>query len=367
MKMISRLILAALIAVCGVTVAPAGPAFATVPGHVLSSTTASLPPTLSAIADGKRIHYLTTDINGAPITATGLVLTPKTGKTNRVVAWGHGTTGLADICAPSTNQAVFWEEARIAVAELLSRGWTVAAPDYPGLGTPQPHPYLVGASAARSLIDNVRAARQLDAALSTQYAVDGHSQGGSAALWASQIAPAYDGSLVLRGTASIAPLSNADLLAPEIPGTAAQGYLVMALYGIAAVDNSFHPFSVLAAPAEAKVGVLQTGCLYEILAAYQPLTAKQLVNGGVVPASVTNRFRTYINPGRTSPSAPVLIVHGTADEAVPYFLSADLLVPQLEADYDIPVQFETIEGGTHDSAVIESADLVADWIAARFT
>ncbi|HWS31795.1 MAG TPA: alpha/beta fold hydrolase, partial [Actinoplanes sp.] len=205
LKKISRLILAALIAACGVVAATAGPAYATVPGFVLTSTTASLPATLSALATGKRIQYVTTNVNGSLTTATGLVLTPKTGKKNKVVAWGHGTTGLADICAPSTNQTYFWEEARIAVAELLSRGWTVAAPDYPGLGTAQAHPYLVGASAARSLIDNVRAARQLDTALSTQYVVDGHSQGGAGALFASQLAPAYDGNLVLKGTASIAP------------------------------------------------------------------------------------------------------------------------------------------------------------------
>jgi fermentation-respiration switch protein FrsA (DUF1100 family) len=216
------------------------------------------------------------------------------------------------------------------------------------------------------LIDSVKAARNLDAALSTQYVVDGHSQGGQGALFASQLAPSYDGNLVLKGTASIAPLSNADYLAPFIPGTAAQGYLVMALYGIQAVEPTFQPFTYLAAPAEARVGVLQSGCLYEILAAYAPLTAEQLMNGGVVPAAVTNKLRQYANPGRTSPSAPVLIVHGTADEAVPYFLSADMLVPQLEEDYDVPVTFETINGANHDGAVVQSTELVADWIAARF-
>ena len=38
-----------------------------------------------------------------------------------------------------------------AIAALLAKGWTVAAPDYPGLGTPSAHPYLIGASAARSM------------------------------------------------------------------------------------------------------------------------------------------------------------------------------------------------------------------------
>jgi pimeloyl-ACP methyl ester carboxylesterase len=365
MRKISRLLLAALIAAAGMLVATAGPAYATLPGFVLSSSTASLPPTLSAVATGKRIQYVTTNINGGVITATGLVLTPKTGKNNRVVAWGHGTTGLADSCAPSTNQTVFWEEARIAVAELLSRGWTVAAPDYPGLGTPQAHPYLIGASAGRSLIDNVRAARNLDAALSTQYVVDGHSQGGQGALFASQIAPSYDGTLVLKGTASIAPVSNTQEFINFIPGTEGQGYLVMALYGVAAVDPSFKPANVLAAPAEAKVGVLQTGCLYEILAAYEDLTAEQLVEGGVVPDAVVAKMASYENPAQTAPSAPVLIVHGTDDEAVPFFAS-EILADQIAA-YGVPVTLETVPNANHDQAVIDTADLVADWIATRFT
>ena len=34
------------------------------------------------------------------------------------------------------------------LARLLARGWVVVATDYPGLGTPGPHPYLVGQSEA---------------------------------------------------------------------------------------------------------------------------------------------------------------------------------------------------------------------------
>ncbi|MEV6343687.1 alpha/beta fold hydrolase [Actinoplanes sp. NPDC051851] len=367
MKIVFRMILAVVLSVGGVTAmaaAPAAAAYAT-PGYVLTSTTASLPSELSAVATGKKISYVTTSITGATITATGLVLTPKTGKNNKIVAWGHGTTGLADGCAPSTNQAVFWAEARIAVAELISRGWTVTAPDYPGLGTPQAHPYLIGNSEARSLIDGVKAARNLDSSLGVNYAIDGHSQGGQGSLFANQLAPSYDGNLVLKGTAAIAPVSNADVISPLIPGSEANGYLVMAMFGIAAVDSSFNPLTVLAAPAEAKLSVLATGCLNEILAAYADLSDTELVEGGTLPDSLLTKLATYDNPAQTAPSAPILVVQGTEDEAVPYFVTADLLIPQLEA-YSQPVDFVVIDGASHDEAVIQSADLVADWIAARF-
>lgn len=355
-----------LLAVLGVVVTTGAPANALLsPGSVLLSTTATLPSELSPLATGKRIQYVTTNVSGVSTVASGLVLTPKTGKKNRTVAWGHGTTGLADKCAPSASQAVFWPEARAAIAALLKKGWTVAAPDYPGLGTPENHPYLVGNSEGRSIIDSVKAARALDPALTTDYAVDGHSQGGQGALFAGQLAPSYDGALVLKGVATIAPASNLDLIAPDIPGTAGQGYLVMAMYGINAVEPAFNPNTYLAAPAKQKTSVLQTGCLYEILDAYAPLTPEQLVPNGVVPPAVITKLAQYGNPGGAAPSAPILIVQGTEDEAVPYVITAGPLMDRL-SQYRQPVELITLEGETHDGAVFASVDTVANWIAARF-
>jgi len=335
------------------------------PGTVLAATSATLPPELSPLATAKRITYATTTVAGAATTTTGLVITPKTGKKSQVVVWGHGTTGLADKCAPSTYLDVFWPEARAAIAALLGKGWTVAAPDYPGLGTAAAHPYLIGMSEARSMIDSVKAARNLDSSLSTQYAIDGHSQGGQGALFAGQLAPSYDGSLVLRGVSAIAPVSNVDMLAPAIPGTPGQGYLVMGLYGLNAQDSTFIPNTYLAATAKQKTSVLQTGCLNEILAAYSALTADELLVGGALPDSVVTKLAGYDNPAQSAPSAPMLIVQGTADESVPYDITAGPLLAELSA-YSQPVTFVPVEGADHDQAVVQTVDTVAAWIAARF-
>ncbi|GAA3348380.1 alpha/beta fold hydrolase [Amorphoplanes nipponensis] len=339
---------------------------AVAPGTVLLSVTATLPAELGSLGTAKRIAYVSTSATGSTITATGLIITPRTNKKNRTVVWGHGTTGLADKCAPSANQAVFWPEARAAIAALLAKGWTVAAPDYPGLGTPSAHPYLIGLSEARSMIDSVKAARNLDSKLTTAYAVDGHSQGGQGALFAGQLAPSYDGALVLKGVAAIAPVSNADIFAPLIPGTPGQGYLVMALYGLNAVDPAFNPASVLAAPAQQRTTVLQSGCLYEILDAYAGLTAEELLVGGALPDPVLAELASHDNPAQTAPSAPVLLVQGTDDEAVPYFLTADVLLGQLRAYPTATVDFVAVSGANHDGAVFATTTQVADWIAARF-
>lgn len=345
---------------------PASAAAAAPPGTVISDTAATLPPELTPLATARRISYASTTVTGSAVTVTGLVLTPTGPKANRTVVWGHGTTGLADRCAPSDNLGVFWPEARAAIAELLGRGWTVTAPDYQGLGTEGAHPYLVGGSTARAMIDSVKAARHLDNALSPQYVLDGHSQGGQGALFAGELAPAYDGDLTLRGVAAIAPVSNVDLLAPLIPGTPGQGYLVMALYGLQAVEPSFDPLKVLGPLARRRVPVLESGCLYEILAEYQSLQAGQLVLGRKLPQPVVDRLAHYDNPAQQPPSAPILLVQGTADDAVPYDITAGPLFSQLDAGSQ-PVTFVPLENETHDGAVFASVTVVADWIAARFT
>jgi dipeptidyl aminopeptidase/acylaminoacyl peptidase len=358
---------AAVLTVAGVVLTTSAPAAALpIAGTVLTSTTVTVPAEYASLATAKKITYVSSAPNGVLLTTSGLVFTPKSNKQNKTVVWAHGTTGLADKCAPSNNNDVFWPEARAAIMVQLQRGWTVAAPDYAGLGTAGNHPYLIGASEGRAIIDAAKAARNLDTTLSTQYAIDGHSQGGQGALFANQLAPSYDGALVLKGTAAIAPVSNLNLIAPDIPGSPAQGYLVMALYGINAIEPTFNPNTYLAAPAKAKASVLTTGCLYEILDAYAPLTAAQLVPNGVVPQIVLDKLAQYGNPATTAPTAPILIVQGTDDEAVPYQITAGPLVDELST-YGAPEQFVTVNGASHDGAVFATTTSVADWIQAHWS
>ena len=353
----------------GGAVGVADPAVAApAPGTVLSAASVALPAPLNQIATGKRISYVSTNVNGGAIAVTGLVMTPTRGKTDKVVAWAHGSTGLADICAPSNHYDVFWPEAQVAVAGLLSRGWTVAATDYAGLGTPEPHPYFIGSSEARAIIDSVKAARNLDRALtSTQYVVEGHSQGGQGALFAGEIAPAYDGALVLKGVVAIAPVSNVQLLAPDIPDSPNRGYLVMALAGLATVDRSVDPLAELAPPAWRRLPVvLQSGCLNEILAAYEPLTRNDLLINGSLSDQVVDRLAHWDNPAQVPPTAPIFVVQGTADEAVPAPVT-EVLVGQLEGYRTVPVRYLEIAGADHEGAVTQSVPQVTTWIAGRFS
>src|SRR5437763_209079 len=71
-----------------------------------------------------------------------------------VLAYAHGSTGLADRCAPSREVRPLHgvsvpDAAGFPVPALWEQGFVVATTDYEGLGTPGRHPYVVGESEGR--------------------------------------------------------------------------------------------------------------------------------------------------------------------------------------------------------------------------
>jgi alpha-beta hydrolase superfamily lysophospholipase len=110
-------------------------------------------------------------------------------------------------CAPSL--AIFHFQQIQGLRSILRHGFIVAATDYPGLGAAGTHPYLVGVSEARAVIDSVRAARSISGTDGgNRYAAWGHSQGGQAALFSGLIADSYAPELNLVGVAAAAPATN---------------------------------------------------------------------------------------------------------------------------------------------------------------
>ena len=259
-----------------------------------------LDPSLAAVATGQRISYVSSNAEGTHIVVTGAILTPRTQTQSKqdVVAWAHGTEGLADHCAPSRFAALSSDPTfplyAATVKSLLDQGWTVAATDYAGLGSPGPHPYLDGPSEGRAIIDSVRAARQLDRSLSPDWVAMGHSQGGQGALFAGEQVRDYGRGLNLRGVVGTAAASNLDQLAAAIVGTPGQGYLVMALSGLAAVDPTVHPEQLMAPPALSRLGVLESGCFVEIIGGFADFTAEELVVGGALPVTSARSWPSAI-------------------------------------------------------------------------
>src|SRR6056297_2305428 len=154
-----------------------------------------------------RILYVSTDPDGRSRSASGVVVARRDVESGPVVAWAHGTTGIANGCAPSLKTEPFAYVP--AFEQAVEAGWIWVAPDYPGLGTPGPHRYLDGPAEARAVLDAVRAARRIEGlSLEPETVVWGHSQGGHAALWTGISAASYAPDVALSGVAAVAPATD---------------------------------------------------------------------------------------------------------------------------------------------------------------
>ncbi|RZF50416.1 alpha/beta fold hydrolase [Acinetobacter halotolerans] len=191
-----------------------------IPENNIKDPVASIPEPytksdFSAVASESLIlTYKMLGVNGKETLATSLLFVPggpmpATGW--KIVAWAHGTTGVADQCAPSRNATNDYIKGMIS--QLLAAGYVVVAPDYEGLGEPsgrELHPFLNVKSEAYSITDAVVAARAYLSGqgklTSRQWMTVGHSQGGHAALGAAQYASRAK--LDYKGTIAVAPASN---------------------------------------------------------------------------------------------------------------------------------------------------------------
>ena len=203
-------------------------------GHLIKSETLTGAAALAdADASYRVIYESTSGITGQldkPIGVSGIIAFPAQSARAGgwpVVSWAHGTVGSADICAPSMDeyvQADFGEKGLGLLRNInraphkllnafLRNGWAVAMTDYEGCGCYGNHPYLLGESEGRGILDIVPALHELAAAetgetVSDQYVIVGHSQGGQAALFGASLAGSYATPGTFRGVAALAPASN---------------------------------------------------------------------------------------------------------------------------------------------------------------
>src|SRR6476646_5929272 len=147
---------------------------------------------------GYRLTYVSRNGFGARVATSGEVLLPA-GRAPAggwpVISWAHGTSGLADACAPSRVGPA--EKARdfSYLATWMKQGYAIVGTDYAGLGTPGLPAYLNGSSESHNIVDMVTAARafangRLPASmhLARKYVIIGQSQGGGAAIYAARYA-----------------------------------------------------------------------------------------------------------------------------------------------------------------------------------
>ena len=318
------------------------------------------------------MFYRSTGLDGRPIVVSGYIVIPDGPAPiggRPIVAWAHPTTGVADKCAPSRKLNPF--DRIPGFAAMMARGWIVAATDYPGLGAPGTHPYLVGISEGRSVLDSVRAARKIaGAGASSRFVVWGHSQGGQAALFTGKLAHAYAPELQLLGVAAAAPASelsklfNADLATPA--GKVLTAYTLWSwsrVYG---------------APLAPVLGPVQLADVDRIAATCNE-NLGGIIDLGIDALALKTEFLkvndiTKISPWRgliaeNTPRppidrVPIFLAQGTADTIVPYTVTENYRSDLCRAGNR--VDFDLMPGISHTLAGFASAPAAMEWITARF-
>jgi len=318
--------------------------------------------------EASAVRYLSTGVDGELVEVTGMVLVPEGlpeggPSAADVISWGHGTTGVADECAPSADPAMIPG----SLIMLAQAGYVVALTDYEGLGTDGTHPYLVGESEARSAIDIVRAVRQLDYGVGDRYAVAGLSQGGHAALWAGELTVDYAPELELVGVVAAAPASGLGNLMQTV-GTPAQGFAVMAAvafdarYDDVALADYFNPAAIEI------MEVVNTGCNTAVFAAFLTQSFDDMVEpsgwDGNQPIGPLAERLAENDPGQADIDAPVLLVQGDVDAIVDRTLVEAVQESYCEGATN--AEYRLYPGGGHGDTIITAMDEVLAWLDDRF-
>ncbi|MBI1683773.1 lipase family protein [Caulobacter hibisci] len=174
------------------------------PGMMLRTETLPAELSLAGAGRAERILYSATNwLDARAIeTVSGAVFFPKGAPPVGgwpVIAWAHGTTGVADVCAPSFNPRSLRDQQYLSA--WLEAGYAVVATDYAGLGAPGPHPYLQSRSEGIAVLDSVRAVlKAYPGLLANKVVTMGQSQGSGAAIAAAWLAPTYAPELKIKGT-----------------------------------------------------------------------------------------------------------------------------------------------------------------------
>jgi dienelactone hydrolase len=362
---------------------PPGLAFYDPPSHlpagahgtlIWERTAGGLVP-LESAARTKLVLYKSRTPQGNVDVVSGSVSVPK-GKPPAggwpVITYAHGTTGAADICAPSrvhegAPARGFITYVNRELDAWVRAGYAVVRTDYQGLGTPGPHPFLIGKSEGRSVLDIVRAARQLFPGIGKRLLIAGHSEGGHAALFAAGEAASWTPELNLRGTVAYAPASHllqqAKGLTALTTPSALTALATLIVEGASTASPNVMPDRLLSPEARQFYPLVNQTC--------EPQLGQPRHLGGIAPADLVrpgaNRNPIYRVLGNQNPDvttgAPIFLAQGTADTTVfPVFTNQ--LDEELK-DLGDHVRYQLFHGVNHGSIVRAAEGDVLPWFEMR--
>ncbi len=351
---------------------PQGP-----PGTILRSEVVAVPQVIGAPAGTRatRILYLSqASHDSKPVAVSAVIYQPPglaSPSGRPVLAWAHGTQGVASNCAPSLVSA----PSKITVpgfGAFLKRGWVVAATDYPGLGTAGPNAYLDGTISGRAVLDSVRAAQILPGTgAGSKTVIWGHSQGGQAALFAGSLAASYAPNLDLLGVAVAAPAVELSKLlqldANDLSGLALASYV---LWSWPRTQPGISTEGVIKPGSEKLIDAIAARCLRGLgslveefaLAGVEKVTDTISVAALTASPAWTAVLRAN-TPAADSSGPPLLIAQGTADTIIRPETTYDYVLRLCDAGRS--VKELRMEGIDHPNAGTAAAPAVLEWATQR--
>jgi len=328
-------------------------------GDLLRYQPVPLPDPLDG--DRYRILYRSVTPSGKPTFVTGMLTVPPGDAPDDgwgLISHAHGSTGLADDCAPSAKpDGLGSVEASLVQSTGREHGYAVVSTDYEGQGGPGRHPFLNGVSEGRSVLDAARAARQVPGVELTPTATGlaGYSQGGHAILWANQLAEAWTPELEIIGTVSGAPASELeDAATGEV---FADGGAVLLFAGLATDEHEAELDDLLT---DAGRKVLETAERSCTAAQDRSLRGAEFFTVDPLTTEPWKDLLAENTPGASPGASPVLIVHGDADVNVPAELSVALM-DRLCASGDV-VERRVAPGLDHIAGAIPTYQQGIAWL-----
>lgn len=327
-------------------------------GDLIRSSIVSTTNDLTAFT----VLYASRSVSDAPIAVSGMVWVPNAPTAgNPLVSYAHGTTGIADECAPSKSNGS--GETGVIANILIGKGYIFAATDYEGLGTAGVHPYVVGVSEARGMLDIIRAARQLTESRGKSV-VWGHSQGGGAALMASEVAPKYAPDAQVVGAIGGAPVVELDKLSSVFTTTDSFGFMFMVAAGFRAAYPDINLSQVMTQKGLDMVALAESTCTDVIMKARGTDVKTYLT----VDSLNTEPLLSYLQentPGNTPTDIPIFVYHGENDELIPASTSLQYLQRACTTGgYNI--QRTIYPGASHVDVLFSASTDIQTWIADRF-
>jgi pimeloyl-ACP methyl ester carboxylesterase len=319
-----------------------------------------------------RVLYRSTGLDKKTILVSGVVIVPAGDPPpggRPIVAWAHPTSGIVPRCAPSL--AIFLFQQIQGLRSFVREGYVVAATDYPGLGTEGPHPYLVGASEARAVIDSVRVAAKLPGAGGgRKFVVWGHSQGGHAALFTGIIAKAYAPELDLLGVAAAAPATDlVTLMNEDIDSAGGKNITAMTLWSWQRVFNA-NMDKLVDRRAIPVIDQLARECIegpFDLRARQrteQPLEQYFLTTRHPSDVEPWHTLLAQNSPGNLPTEIPVFLAQGTDDVIIRPKVTQGYAAALCGAGSKVRILSMPNIG--HGAAAQASTEAMLEWTSARF-